>query len=245
LFDSIATGTLYGRWPDIGVWPLLIAISDKNGVLDVTAEYLAGFTGLPLEDVAACMSRFCQPDPKSRTKAENGARLTLIDPDRDWGWVIVNKGKYREKARLMGKAESERDSGKNAARMSDRRRPPKTAADPPSDADADAEKKRHMSDSKPSDAIVRVFEHWKETHNHSKSALDPKRRKLISAALKQYSDEDLCRSISGYLNSPFHMGKNNGHTKYDSIELMLRDSEKIDAGLKFYDQRPPERGFVV
>lgn len=123
------------------MWPLLLALSDKHGVLDVTAEYLAGVTGLPIDDILACLKRFCEPDPKSRTKSENGARLTLIDADRDWGWVIVNKGKYREKARLLGKAEREVESGANAARLRDRRGPPKNAADRPSDADADLKKK--------------------------------------------------------------------------------------------------------
>ena len=25
IFESITTGTLYGRWPDIGLWPLILA----------------------------------------------------------------------------------------------------------------------------------------------------------------------------------------------------------------------------
>lgn len=139
LFSSLTTGTLYGRWPDIGLWPIVLSLADKNGTVDVTPHYLAGVTGLQIESIVACMGRFCEPDPHSRSKAESGARLVLIDPQRDWGWRIVNHSKYREKARLMGKAEQERESGKNAERMRDRRRPPKTAANPLSDSYADAD----------------------------------------------------------------------------------------------------------
>jgi hypothetical protein len=116
LFESIATGTLYGRWPDIGLWPIVLALSDKHGVLDVTPHYLAGVTGLPVQDVAACMERFCAPDPYSRTKTEGGARLRLIDAHRDWGWVVVNHAKYREKARLMAKDSARTESGQDAER---------------------------------------------------------------------------------------------------------------------------------
>ena len=101
LFDSLTTGTLYGKWPDIGLWPIVLAMADRHGVLDVTPEYLSGVTGLPLQDVIDCMNRFCQPDPRSRTKDFDGARLRLIEDGRSWGWIVVNHRKYSEKARLM------------------------------------------------------------------------------------------------------------------------------------------------
>lgn len=145
LFDSIATGTLYGRWPDIGVWPIVLALADKHGHLDVTPHYLSGVLGLPVEQVAACMKRFCEPDIYSRTKEESGARLRLLDDHRDWGWAIVNHVKYREKARLMGKNEAEVSSGKNAERLRDRRRPPLTPSDPLSDSYADADSNKETT----------------------------------------------------------------------------------------------------
>jgi hypothetical protein len=89
--------------------------------------------------------------------------------------------------------------------------------------------------------VVRLFEHWKTAHRHPKAQLDDKRRKIIALALKHYSEADLIRAIDGYKNSPHHMGKDpkgNG-TKYDDIELFLRDGKHIDAGLAF-----AERGAV-
>lgn len=87
---------------------------------------------------------------------------------------------------------------------------------------------------------TRIFDHWKSTHGHPRARLDSKRIKLINAALKLYDEATLCQSISGYLNSPHHMGtdpKGNG-CKYDDIELMLRDAKHIDAGIRFHESGP-------
>jgi hypothetical protein len=88
------------------------------------------------------------------------------------------------------------------------------------------------------ESTAKVFEHWRAVHNHPRAALDDKRRKLIRTALEHYSEADLCQSLSGYLNSPHHMGQNDRATMYTDIELLLRDSGQIDNGLKFYAQPP-------
>ena len=116
LFSSLTTGTLYGRWPDIGLWPIMLSLSDRFGVVDVTPHYLAGVTGLPVEDVIACMARFCEPDPYSRSKETHGARLELLDAHRDWGWRVVNHAKYREKARKAMAQVDATNSGRDAER---------------------------------------------------------------------------------------------------------------------------------
>lgn len=85
---------------------------------------------------------------------------------------------------------------------------------------------------------TRVFAHWQTEHNKPRARLDAKRRQLIRKALSEYTEADLCQSITGYRNSPHHMGQNERNTVYDSIELMLRDAAHIDAGLKFYSQPP-------
>ena len=78
--------------------------------------YLSGVTGLATADIIECMKRFCAPDPYSRTQIENGARLTLIDAHRDWGWIIVNHAKYREKARLISRDNARTETGEDAQR---------------------------------------------------------------------------------------------------------------------------------
>lgn len=116
----------------------------------------------------------------------------------------------------------ERDS-RNAGALPDQTRPDQT------------KKTNGHSSAVPTD-VTQVFEHWKAEHNHPKSKLDPKRSKLIRVALQSYSAEQLCQSISGYKNSPHHMGKNDRNTVYDDIEVFLRDAKHIDAGLKFAEK---------
>lgn len=96
-----------------------------------------------------------------------------------------------------------------------------------------------MSDAKPPDDVQRVFDHWCQVWNHPRSHLDVKRRALIRRALKGYSADDLCESLSGYQNSPFHMGQNDKNSVYDGLQTLLRDSDQIDKGLRFA-REPPE-----
>lgn len=88
------------------------------------------------------------------------------------------------------------------------------------------------------DDISKVFIHWQQVHRKPRAKLDDKRRAAIRKALKHYSEADLCQAISGYLNSPHHMGQNQTATVYDDIELFLRDSKHVDAGLRFYAEPP-------
>lgn len=83
------------------------------------------------------------------------------------------------------------------------------------------------------DPVLRVFVHWKQVYEHPRAQLDPKRRRLIDAALKAYSEADVCEAIAGYRKSPHHMGQNDRSTVYDDIEIFLRDAKHIEAGLRF------------
>lgn len=145
LFGSLTTGTLCGRWPDVGLWPIVLSLSDKHGVVDVTLDFISRVTGLTIDDVTACMERFCEPDPNSRSAAEAGARLLLIEPaQRKWGWKVVNHRQYRERARKQAQQIDRTESGKDAERKRAQRAnvprsPAQSRADRPSDADADAD----------------------------------------------------------------------------------------------------------
>ena len=145
VFDSVFTGPLCGKWPDTGLWVCLLAMADKNGIVDKTPQYISAVVGIPVADLTACIERFMQPDPHSRSGDEDGRRLALLEPSRPWGWRIVNHGKYRERARLAAKSAREVESGENCTRMSDRRRPPETAADPLSNANTDSNKEKRES----------------------------------------------------------------------------------------------------
>lgn len=137
--------------------------------------------------------------------------------------------KRRQRARHVGVT---RDTNKSHVSVTDESRPP--------DTDTDTEQKKVPSEpmSCSANAVETVFEHWRQVHRHPKASLDAKRRKVIRDALKSYSEADLCQAISGYLNSPHHMGQNATATVYGDIELFLRDAKHIDAGLKFHAEPP-------
>lgn len=86
--------------------------------------------------------------------------------------------------------------------------------------------------------IEQVFTHWATEYGKPRAKLDAKRRRAIGNALKAYTVDDLLKSVSGYKNSPHHMGQNDRRTVYDDIELMLRDAKHVDAGLNFYANPP-------
>jgi hypothetical protein len=87
--------------------------------------------------------------------------------------------------------------------------------------------------------VERVFQHWQREFQKPKAVLDGKRRRAIQAQLKAYDESSLCQSISGYKNSPHHMGENERRTVYDDIELFLRDANRVENGLKFA-RGPPQ-----
>lgn len=124
VFDSVFTGSLCGQYPDTAAWLFMLAMADHQGHIDRTPEYISSVTGMPLADLRACIDRFMQPDPNSRSLAEEGRRLVPIDPARPWGWKVVNIGIYRKKAANRRAIES----GENATRMA-QRRPARTSED--------------------------------------------------------------------------------------------------------------------
>jgi hypothetical protein len=152
----------------------------------------------------------------------------FIDPDgkiRNW-----NKRQYKSDD-VYSRVKKHREEKK-------KRRGNVSVTPSESDTDTESERtKRVPSEPVPlkrDDVIGRVFDHWRKAHRHPRAQLDAKRRKLIESALKLYSEADLCLAITGYLNSPHHMGQNERGMVYDDIGLFLRDGAHIDAGLKHH-----------
>ena len=123
-FSDIYMGTLYGRWPAAPVWATLLPLIDKHGHIDMSIQAIAGMTGWPIDLLEKGIQQLMEPDPNSRTEGHEGRRLIPIDPNRPWGWIAVNHGKYKEKARLMGKNAREKEQGSNSPVLPN---PPKSA----------------------------------------------------------------------------------------------------------------------
>jgi hypothetical protein len=74
-----------------------------------------------------------------------------------------------------------------------------------------------------------IFVFWQKTFSKQRSKFTPDRQKLIKKALNLgYSADDLKQAIHGCSISAFHMGSNDNGKVYDSIELIFRNTEKIE-----------------
>lgn len=74
----------------------LLVLADSEGVVDMTHEAIARRTNVPEAEVRKYIGDLSQPDSKSRSKLHDGKRIVPLDPNRDWGWIIVNYQHYRE-----------------------------------------------------------------------------------------------------------------------------------------------------
>jgi hypothetical protein len=113
VFDTVFDGTLCGKWPVLPVWLSILPLADWRGHIDMTPEAIAARTGWPMDLLLQGIEALCAPDPRSRSKGEDGRRLVLIDDRRDWGWRVVNIQVYRDKA----SGQDQVDDGRNAAKV--------------------------------------------------------------------------------------------------------------------------------
>lgn len=100
----------------------------------------------------------------------------------------------------------------------------------------------------PSVVIKEVFDFWVELHRTSargrRPVLDDKRRRLIAKAVVSHGPEACKDAIRGCLASSFHQGKNDRGRKYDSLELILRDTAKIESFCRLWDEAKTGGGFL-
>lgn len=74
-----------------------------------------------------------------------------------------------------------------------------------------------------------VFVYWQETMGHKRAKLDAKRKRAITARLREgHTVDDIKQAIDGCKASPWHQGKNDRQAKFDDIELICRDAVKLD-----------------
>lgn len=125
LFAQMYDGTLgtKGPWQALVTFQQMIILADKSGVVDMTAEALARRTTIPVDIITTGLAELEQPDPDSRSSEEEGRRILRLDPDRSWGWRIVNYDHYRK----IRTEEERREYHRNYAR--DRRAKSRRAND--------------------------------------------------------------------------------------------------------------------
>jgi len=94
VFSQIFDSSLAENYLNRLVFEDLLVLADKDGIVDMTPEAIARRTNVPLDIVKTALGELSLPDPKSRTRVEEGRRIVLLDDHRDWGWQIVNFKAY-------------------------------------------------------------------------------------------------------------------------------------------------------
>ncbi len=69
--------------------------------------------------------------------------------------------------------------------------------------------------------------------------MDPRRRRLITAALAAYPLDDVVDAVRGWRNSPHHAGDNDRGTVYNDLGLILRDAAHIEMFRDLARSGPP------
>ena len=95
LFNSILASTIW-RAPDKTrlVWITMLAMADKDGVVEGSIPGLADFARVGIQDCEAALAELSGPDKYSRSGEHEGRRIEEIP---GVGWHLLNHGKYREK----------------------------------------------------------------------------------------------------------------------------------------------------
>jgi hypothetical protein len=96
IFQSIYDGTLVENWQGLVTFEQMLILCDQDGMLDMTQYAISRRTGIPVEIINTGVEFLEQPDKDSRTPEADGRRIIRIDPDKNWGWKVVNYEKYRE-----------------------------------------------------------------------------------------------------------------------------------------------------
>jgi hypothetical protein len=109
IYSQIFNSSIAEDWQTRHVFEDLIKLADRHGHVDMTPEAISRQTNVPLDVVTRAMAELQKPDPRSRSRNEEGRRIVLVDPARDWGWKIVNHGYYRQLKCAEDKREQDAD----------------------------------------------------------------------------------------------------------------------------------------
>lgn len=102
-------GSMYGAGPEVfAVWPYVIANANMEGVVELNPQEMANALGMTQNAVLEVISRFIQPDDKSRSKVKEGRKLERLG---EYSYSIVNYAYYR----AIRKEEDRREQNRMAA----------------------------------------------------------------------------------------------------------------------------------
>ena len=85
-----------------------------------------------------------------------------------------------------------------------------------------------------------VFAYWQSVMGHPRAKLGDGDRKKINERLTKdgFTVQDLKDAVDGCKASPHHMGQNDTRTVYDSMELIFRNTSKVNSFIALKDKPP-------
>lgn len=232
-----------GAWIDI---LCLLHDSDEYGVCRWPLDELARASGVPLKfakelatkDVLKGADTGSKPyiyTPKHAGK--EGDPVVLVDDSEGPCWYCSRF--VRDEYIRQKRGQSTQFSSENQPPKPTPNHPPKGGigerqGDGPSSSSSSSLKTKPLVEQIPLDMpfdspVRKIFEYWQKIMESPRSVLDNNRKGLIERSLKNYSPEDICKAIRGCSKSPHHMGENERKTKYNGLDLILRNAEKIDS----------------
>lgn len=180
-FESIYTGSLHGQWPTAAVWASLLPLIDSRGRIDMSFQAIATMTGWPIDLLRQGITKLEEPDPDSRSPAEEGRRLVKLDPNRSWGWRVVNHGLYKERARDKQRSADGRNAEK-VRQWRNRNNPDVTRCNPASpdvtgrtlsDSDSDSDTNQEEAAPPPVGLDMKAWERWKDYRRSIRKPIKP------------------------------------------------------------------------
>lgn len=108
IFSSMWTGSMRGAGSHIfSVWAYILSGCDKHGCIELNPDVVAFFIGCSTDEVYAAIQYLEAPDPKSRSKEEDGKRIIR---EGEYQYRVVNYSKYSKIANEEERRESNRVS---------------------------------------------------------------------------------------------------------------------------------------
>ncbi len=96
IFLKIFDSSIAEDWEARIVFQDMLILASRDGVVDMTHESISRRTNVPIEIVKESITKLEAPDPKSNTPEDDGRRIERIAGHKDWGWKILNYGRYRD-----------------------------------------------------------------------------------------------------------------------------------------------------
>lgn len=203
LFSSIIHSTIWREPPHVKIlWITMLAMSDKDGAVMASVPGLADAARVTIEQCNSGLQRLQEPDPYSRTKENDGRRITEIDG----GWALLNYPKYRDlkseeeiKEKNRVKVANWRQKQKDnvtkpvtQSNSSDARLPSVSHLLPPTDIDTDKERIGEVSPKTPLPlpAVLKVRK--RRSREEILEGFGQPTKNVLNALAHQWRTEDPC-----------------------------------------------------